>query len=495
MSSSLVIEPFTPRVPFTLDTLPLDILYRIISFTSVLDIIRFRQISRFFRELMQTDTIWRNAYRTTSLPRYPGPFPHQSAAFLRDTLVRSARVAQNWAPNVPVPTSQRTFEDNKHYSRRRFFMNRWLMGIDSDHKHSINCIDLDTASGVVTPSIIYRSDEGRFIHSHWYLSTTSLEGHTLAFAVVLETGPCAIENALPNWQVFKLFKFIGNNGTTPMFEFVQSYLTNWDGPGLAPKCFIGPRLLVIAGDLRDIDGKTLYIDLETFKPCDVSLPPAEMAYCTTFISCVKHLLVIRSPIPLVAADGHVIPPITLDALAIPPLGTGFRSDLLKLSHRGHHPGVLTHAYLLHDPVANPWLREPHILLYAVVHDLVPGLPYSIDRIKVVLSDDNCSIMCEAQTITKSDFDHYLPPVFSMDGMTGSSRSVNIQGMAQGPQLRACALTLRNNSDLYEGSQGVRNDLKLHRFDRALGVDRVTGRVVLHIRSSLGRRVFRVLEFA
>ncbi|KAH7914531.1 hypothetical protein BJ138DRAFT_1110460 [Hygrophoropsis aurantiaca] len=501
MSSSLLIEPSAPQGPPTLDTLPLDILYRIISFTSVLDIVRFQQISKHFRELMQTGTIWRNAYRTTSLPRYPGPFPHQSAAFLRDTLVRSAKVAQNWAPNVPVPTSQRTFEGDKDYSRPCFFMNRWLMVIDD--KHSINCVDLDTASGVVTPPISYRSDEGRFIEDHWYLSTMSPEGHTLAFAIVLEmththlggqvlwVAPIFIlnSNIHNGGRNSKLFKLISNNGTTPIFEFVQSYSTNWpwDGRGLGVRCFIGPRLLVIAGG--DINRKTLYIDLETFRAYSVSLPPAEIKCSATFISCVKHLLVIRSPMPQMV-DGHI----TLDVLAIPPPGTGFPSDALKLSHRGRHPGAFAHTYLLHDPVANPWLGEPHILLYAVAQ-MVPGTTFSIDRIKVILSDDNCSIRCETQTITKSDFNYYFPSIFSDNGMGGSSRSIHIHYTSPGPQLRAGVLTLQNNSDMYEGSQGIRNIPELRQYDRVVGVDRVTGRVVLYTMAPPGHRVIRVLEFA
>ncbi|KAH7926014.1 hypothetical protein BV22DRAFT_973779, partial [Leucogyrophana mollusca] len=113
----------------TLENIPIDVLYRIVSFISVLDIVRLRLVSKFFWEVMEGRTVWSNAYRTTTLPRHPGPFPHQSTEMLKETLLESAKLARNWAPHEPIPTARRTLPvegDGPH----QLVLGRWLMYVE-----------------------------------------------------------------------------------------------------------------------------------------------------------------------------------------------------------------------------------------------------------------------------------------------------------------------------------------------------------------------------
>ncbi|KAH7920913.1 hypothetical protein BV22DRAFT_1132715 [Leucogyrophana mollusca] len=94
----------------TLESIPIDVLYRIASFIYVMDIVRLRQVSKFLREVIEGRPIWSNAYRTTTLPRHPGPFPHQSTEMLKESLIESAKLARGWAPHklpqrLGVPSS------------------------------------------------------------------------------------------------------------------------------------------------------------------------------------------------------------------------------------------------------------------------------------------------------------------------------------------------------------------------------------------------------
>ncbi|KAH7925036.1 hypothetical protein BV22DRAFT_1034452, partial [Leucogyrophana mollusca] len=59
------------------------------------------QVSSFFYDFVCDKFVWRSLYRTTRLPRPPGPNIRQSAEFLEDALVTSVKV-DRWCP----PSSQ-----------------------------------------------------------------------------------------------------------------------------------------------------------------------------------------------------------------------------------------------------------------------------------------------------------------------------------------------------------------------------------------------------
>ncbi|KAH7910326.1 hypothetical protein BJ138DRAFT_1101953 [Hygrophoropsis aurantiaca] len=480
----------TSRSFTTLDTLPIDVLYHIIGFMPVLDIVRFRQTSLFFREVTGARAIWREAYRATSLPRDPGPFLHQSTATLKDSLIKSAKIARNWAPNEPIPTATRTFQDDRYYSNRRLFMGRWFMGIQ-EAQH-INCTDLDSASGEVTPRVIYSCEGGPWIKYHAYLSTTSPKGHVLKFAVVHEAGP--YENNHPRQQVIKIFRIDDDEGAVPALELMRSYSISWPYK-VTVTCTIGPRLLVVAGDIND---QPLYIDLETFQTYEVFLPPVKTEYSQTFIPSATQLLVIRNTYSLDSESENnntIIYSTVFNVFAIPPSGTKIAQSTLQMSHQGHHPNIINYISLLYDPCIESGQHESCMLLHAIVNEDSEKHPFR-GIVRISMSPDNSSIACDIQNISPMTTDDKAPSLCIQfaDGCSGSSRGVQVRDTEDGIRLDMYALTLLDDfkveylvsSNVFLGG--------MYTGEWVVGVDGLRGRVLLSTEGT-NLDVFTVLDFA
>ncbi|KAH7915152.1 hypothetical protein BJ138DRAFT_1142442 [Hygrophoropsis aurantiaca] len=485
----------SPRQSLTLLDLPRDVLYRIISFASVPDKLRLLQTSTFFRNMMEERPVWSDAYRMSSLPRYPGPFPHQSTKTLKKALLTSAKVAQN-SESEFVPTSTRIFKDDKQYIYHRFFLGRWYTGIDC--RRRINCVDLDTARGEVIPTVIYRCDDGFYIIDYACLSTTSLEGYTTAFAVVLEAKEVSWEEHPfglnhPTQQVIKLLKIANLDGPVLSLELIRTYPAFYSH-SVKMMCAIGPRLLVVAGDSQLDQDKWLYIDLETFKPYQISLPPVGVQYRTSFICCTAHLLVIRSPYrPNSAGTNHTI----FNAFAIPASGSDPQRDALKMTHHCQHPNIFAHISLLHDPTMDSWRREPRILLLANISDISHTSTF-LGVVRLHLSEDR-TIMCNIQNL--------YPRRYSEDFITftrelrGSNRGLNARHTddGMGVELDWHEVTLSEPDGLRSEVQ-VTHSIKKNFLsgwqgnEWVEGIDAPSGRVLFRDEDE-SPYVYKLVEFA
>ncbi|EIW75609.1 hypothetical protein CONPUDRAFT_77257 [Coniophora puteana RWD-64-598 SS2] len=91
--------------------------------------------------------IWKNAYRDSSLPRPPGPFPWKTTTDLRSALVRSFRVERNWPPTSASAVSQhqlppmlKTKGQGSVETVKRLLLGRWALAYDDKY---LSCFDLD----------------------------------------------------------------------------------------------------------------------------------------------------------------------------------------------------------------------------------------------------------------------------------------------------------------------------------------------------------------
>ncbi|KAH7931316.1 hypothetical protein BV22DRAFT_10431 [Leucogyrophana mollusca] len=429
-------------------------------------LMRLSQVSKFFRRMTEAGTIWRSAYRTTSLPRHSGPFLHQSSETLKEFLLKSARLACNWAPHKPIPTRRRSIQGAVGEGTYRLFLGRWLMNIaESTH---IKYADLDSAD---TPSVVvYRSDVDVVIHGHAYISTTSLDGHVLAFAIVWERN---IESLI---QTIKVFKAVDHAGPALSLELAASYPVNWTrSERLQPA--LGPRLLVIVGD--PVHDEVLYVDLETFMTFTVSLPPIQQDFGVrvdvAFIPCVTHLLVVRSPIARRTNSAVFDSVAFFDAFGIPPIGSEFRHDTLKLSHHGRHPVGLTEVTLLHDPAIDPWRGEPHILLFAGIQDdAETDQSYGVVRLAMSTHGSPGVLLCGVQNIFPRHPERSRRILFASD-LGGSKRGIS---RGSRDEFDAHSLTLDGSEVSHAFSSNILPELCAdEEHGWVVGIDGHRGRVV------------------
>ncbi|KAH7928829.1 hypothetical protein BV22DRAFT_170632 [Leucogyrophana mollusca] len=197
----------------TLDTLPVDVLYQIINHLDVEDIIYLGQVSKQFHQISWQRTTWLNAYRHSLLPRPPGPHSWHSTQYLRDTLVRSAKVAKKWpsADADPLARGQpETSPPSKPVSLRTIDLldtgvdvvaGRWL--VRKTCQREIWALDLDSGDGQGSEQLLFHCDTSMTIEHFLCTHTVDAEGNLLAFLVVA-TNKQQILSGESEISIFKL---------------------------------------------------------------------------------------------------------------------------------------------------------------------------------------------------------------------------------------------------------------------------------------------------
>ncbi|KIJ07151.1 hypothetical protein PAXINDRAFT_103080 [Paxillus involutus ATCC 200175] len=282
--------PLTPRVHIS--NLPVEILLMIMEFLPVLDLVSLFPVCRLFKHLLSDDLFWRSQYRSASILRPPGPFSGQSTAFLRNALVSSARVAQNWPPHTLSPTP-RVGKDFQIFHNFRTFHNfpfskllagRWLIAGDSQ---LIWCYDLHNP----IPRMFYRPH----LMANFFqcVSTTDDKGELVVFAV----SETQVGNSRRGINIYKVA--MDHNGPV-----ITSRILRQDVPDSYPgvsDVTIGPRFLVVVPKgPYFIQTLPIIVDITTFQRYDISLPASLLqrapraSHISTFIPTTSYLLALHT---------------------------------------------------------------------------------------------------------------------------------------------------------------------------------------------------------
>ncbi|KIJ07556.1 hypothetical protein PAXINDRAFT_182449, partial [Paxillus involutus ATCC 200175] len=278
-------RPYTPRVHIS--NLPVEILFMIMGFLPTLDLVPLPQVCKLFKHLLSDDLFWRSQYRSTSILRPAGPFRGQSTAFLRNALVLSARVAQNWPPYTLSPTPKiattRIGENSRIFPAFPFsklLAGRWLIAGD---EQLIWCYDLPNP----IPRIFYRPHlVANFFQC---VSTTNDKGELVVFAV----SETQIGRSRRGINIYKVV--MDHNGPVITSRILrQDVPDNYSG---ASDVTIGPRFLaVIPKGPYFIQTLPIIIDITTFQRYDISLPASLLqsvpraSHTSTFIPTTSYLL-------------------------------------------------------------------------------------------------------------------------------------------------------------------------------------------------------------
>ncbi|KAF8121086.1 hypothetical protein EV363DRAFT_1366835 [Boletus edulis] len=115
-----------------LDTLPLEIISRILCFLGARDVVKSRLVSKLFHGITYDSVIWKTIYANARFPRPPGPFSFQSTRFLEQTLIRSERLEECWTtqPMQAVSSTQIRLQGSA-LGQPRIIDARWLITFES----------------------------------------------------------------------------------------------------------------------------------------------------------------------------------------------------------------------------------------------------------------------------------------------------------------------------------------------------------------------------
>ncbi|KIJ63035.1 hypothetical protein HYDPIDRAFT_113556 [Hydnomerulius pinastri MD-312] len=265
-----------------IQVLPVEIILMILRFLPVLDLIPLLRVCKLFRQLLMDDLLWRSLYKRTVILRPPGPFISQSTAFLRKTLISSARVARNWPPtaSLPAPRLGPTFRMHHNILFSDLLDARWLI---AGNKQVVWCYDLQDSDPI--PTLFYQPHmEATFFRC---LSTTSESGEQLTFAVS-ESWMGGVTRGINIYKVS-----IYDTGPVIVSRILRQDISHND-PGIAD-INIGPRLLIVT---RHTDAPPIILDIATFRRYHVGtprsllkqIPPLSTSIHSTFVSTASYLL-------------------------------------------------------------------------------------------------------------------------------------------------------------------------------------------------------------
>ncbi|KAH7929539.1 hypothetical protein BV22DRAFT_120589 [Leucogyrophana mollusca] len=353
--------------------LPIEIVHYIISFLSMRDIVRLRQVSKTFCELSHDRDIWSHAYRTAESVRPPGPFPRQTSEVLESLLVTNAKVERNLFAPKPV-CSKRRIDIYPEDRLPHLILGRWLL-FTNLQLASVRCYDLDTSNFANHAVIHSFRGELRYLSC---VSCTGIEGRPLAFAV-------ALIYYYPSEEYFiEIFRIETDTESTP--PAFRQVLTIGCHKPVIHQVAIGPRLLVVLGhdESENIYSQTWVMDTQTnqqyhlppllYKKLADSFNTQEMTLQWS-IPCSTHLLLSVSAFANRSGwqsyiEAFDIPPVSDALIATEPA-------TLRKSHEGHLSDIdLRCSTLLSDSKVDSSTGE---LLIAL-----SGLEYRSDHPRVPL---------------------------------------------------------------------------------------------------------------
>ncbi|KAH7921856.1 hypothetical protein BV22DRAFT_1131907 [Leucogyrophana mollusca] len=328
----------------TLAQLPIDILYNIFPQLELVDLVRLQQVSKLFLQTIQTRTVWFNAYRTSSLPRPPGPYEWQSTTYLRTTLITSAKADRHWPPHagsrvpsartlrIPNRWSATEAPDRRWHDSLRLILllGRWLVlpvaAGSREEENVISCYDLDAASGRFEELVVYRAPPGVQIFRVRGAAVIAADG-PFAFIVFIERSK--------RGATLKAYRIVGME-----WEDLRSKVTFelvLEIPGIpcsdrgSSDVTISPRALVIVNQGEtDYRNNTWIMDIRTYRLSRLALPDRAAIYSPQIYLSTTHVVAF---LQLKAAECLRV---LVEAFPLPTAREG-EVEVLYASHRSPWP--------------------------------------------------------------------------------------------------------------------------------------------------------------
>ncbi|KAG9310817.1 hypothetical protein JVU11DRAFT_8670 [Chiua virens] len=301
---------------------PPEIICHVLCFLTPCDILRLRAVSKQFRDITYTPSLWRTLYANARLPRPPGPFYSQSVHLLERTLVKSERLAQSWTAQPMEYTSSSEVPLRRSPTSLRIINNQWLVGCETLTRRFV-VYDLDVKAGADSQKILWEHNE--LIIDWDVCPVTSAEGLVLCivFSDAAYEGPLA-------QRPWHLLEFRMNSGTGDLYHshpltvptkyFNQPVIL--DG-GRGPFLYIGIQQVIFhVEEQRFYEFPPFYSVLDNFPRGSKALTLAENLFTKTHVITLLRFFHDTEP-------GHLST--LVQAFTLP---NGTESNVLRLSHEG-----------------------------------------------------------------------------------------------------------------------------------------------------------------
>ncbi|KAH7904710.1 hypothetical protein BJ138DRAFT_1183972 [Hygrophoropsis aurantiaca] len=321
---------------------PVDVLYKIFVHLDVIDLIRLQQVSASLYSVLQDRSVWSDAFRISSLPRSKGPFPWQSASYLKSALITQAKLKQNWPPRpeilARIATIVVTFNNNQWVGQFELVLGRWLIFVLHSEVLKVCCYDIHSQLSSQYQHVIYEvQDTGAQITHLACADVATVDGQFVFVAFV--QGNMLDANADGPEDTLKIYKMTLSARLDAIFELVLDIPY---GPQSVHLQVTAQALLIVGrASARDYYEKTWIMDIQTYRV--YRLPPPEaspeldrrraLGLSVRIFIGTTHIFVVHTPMP--GWGGYY----NCFAEAYPVCQL-FRGELTRPSHRSSIPHVV-----------------------------------------------------------------------------------------------------------------------------------------------------------
>ncbi|EIW84361.1 hypothetical protein CONPUDRAFT_151382 [Coniophora puteana RWD-64-598 SS2] len=227
---------------------PVDVLLIIIGYLSVLDIVRLGQTCRLFQQIKSHRSVWSSLYRTSRLPRPPGPYLSQPLELLQETLIRSARIQRNWGTSISRPASSFTIPiASARIQPLGLVAYRWFLLATED---AIWCYDLSRYHSLdhsehAEFSVLYQCNgEASYQRPMRIVSTHTTDAKQLHYLVLEEM------HRLPDQTVHRTTVLFGVEGVADGPVSLTEVAVLDQNVLFLGNAVIGPRALLVTGNVE-----------------------------------------------------------------------------------------------------------------------------------------------------------------------------------------------------------------------------------------------------
>ncbi|KAF8549620.1 hypothetical protein OG21DRAFT_567112 [Imleria badia] len=178
--------------------LPAELVFKILYNSDPRDVVRWRTVSHRFHSIACNDTLWKDLYTNSTLPRPPGPSPSQSRVSLERMLVKSAQLAQSWTTrpmrevssvNIKLRQSQPT--------PTKLVSSRWLVGCEEARRFVLH--DVDPRAKTHARKVLWEYENP--IASAWDAHSMSpVAGQSVVYVLLMLPD---IEQGSPKWTLLE----------------------------------------------------------------------------------------------------------------------------------------------------------------------------------------------------------------------------------------------------------------------------------------------------
>jgi len=163
---------------------PTEVVCEILSYTSPLDVVRWRAVSRWFCTITRDPELWKALYANAHFLRPPGPFP--TISFER-AFVQSARLARSWTTQSLRTVSSVSVPFDGSPEVLHLVGGRWLVVCQSNRRFVL--YDTNPDAEPHAPQVLWEQEKEITTYEVCLPTLLSKEGQWIVYVLLRTDGP------------------------------------------------------------------------------------------------------------------------------------------------------------------------------------------------------------------------------------------------------------------------------------------------------------------